>query len=320
MDFSKSLMRCSTIGYFMVNGKEKTPKQVYEATVAKRDQWVAKYDALDERLKSMATGKNTKEKIEVWNQKVRDLEPTKNDEPLPKTAKSYLKRYYSFLKYGKWSASLDKGNKFVNKGKLAEEDSIDLLSKLEKKMLKKNEQRLDNDLLTGVPDIIIGDDIDNAQYIYDIKTSWDAETFFDNLDKELNPYYWWQMQGYLALTNCQYGEVSFCLVNTPEGILNNEKYRLFSRMNVATEDNPEYKQAAQELVNNMTFDDMPIEDRKLTFLVERDDEAIDRIYKRVELCREYLAKLEQLHLQRRFETKSEKDIEEVEEIINFDAE
>lgn len=314
MDFSQAKMHCSIIGYFMCTGKEKTPKQVYEDACAKVIEWQAKYDALGDRLQGMAKGKTTLAKIDDWKAKVAELEPTKNDEPLTKTAKSYLKKYYATLKYGKWSAALDKGNKYVNKGKLAEEDSIDLISVLDKIMVQKNEERIENEFLTGVPDVIIGENILQADYIYDVKTSWDIETFFENLDKDLNPLYWWQLQGYLALTGAKCGEVSYCLVNTPAVILEGEKYRLLNRFDVVSEDDPSFRKAEKELINNMIFDDIPKESRRLRFLVERDDEAIEKIYKRVKSCREYLQHIQELHSKGTFDAKTQENLEEMEEL------
>jgi hypothetical protein len=295
MDFSNALMHCSIIGYFMCEGNTKTPKQIYEDAILSRDNWQAKYNDLTDRLKGMKSGIKILEKIDKWNEKIAELEHTKDDEPLPQTAKSYLKKYYAYLKYGKWSASLDKGNKYTNKGKLAEEDSITLLSRLDKIFLQKNEERLQNEFLTGIPDILVRDNELRVIYIYDAKTSWDIETFFDNLDKDLNPLYWWQIQGYMALTGCDISEVSYCLVNTPETLLEGEKFNLLRRFDVISEEDPSFKKAYNELLNNTTFDDIPMERRRLKFIVERDEEAIQRIYNRIEKCREYLTKLQELH-------------------------
>jgi hypothetical protein len=295
MDFSNALMHCSIIGYFMCEGREKKPMQLYEEAIQARDNWQAKFDALTDKRKEMKGGQNILVKIANWEKKIAELELVKDDDPLPQTAKSYLKKYYAYLRYGKWSAALDKGNKYTNKGKLAEEDSITLLSRLDKIFLQKNEERLENEFLTGIPDILVRDNELRVIYIYDAKTSWDIETFFDNLDKDLNPLYWWQIQGYMALTGCDISEVSYCLVNTPEVLLEGEKYGLLKRFDVVSEEDPTFKKAYKELLNNMTFDDMPIERRRLKFIVERDDEAIQRIYKRIEKCREYLTRLQELH-------------------------
>lgn len=303
----------------MCDSQIKTPKQIYDETCQKRDEWQAKYNALTDRLQGMKKGQGILSKIDALNEKIAELEPTKNDEPLPQTAKSYLKKYYAYLKYGKWAAGLDKGNKYTNKGKLAEEDSITLLSRLDKIFLQKNEERLENEFLTGIPDILVRDNELRVVYIYDAKTSWDVETFFDNLDKDLNPLYWWQLQGYMALTGCEFSEVSYCLVNTPETLLEGEKYALLRRFDVVSEEDPTFQKAYRELLNNMTFDDIPIHERRLKFTVKRDEEAIQKIYKRVSMCREYLSRLQELHAKGTFEAKTIKIVIDSEENTIFDA-
>lgn len=320
MDFTKSLMHCSTIAYFMSEGAGKTPRQLWEEAVDSLDQCQQKYDNLTDRLKGMKTGANMQDKIEKLKAKVVELEPHRNDEPLSQTAKSYLKKYYAYLKYGKWSAALDKGNRYTNKGRLAEPDSIALVSSLDGRKYAKNTARLDNNFLTGEPDVIYWDENEpNKLYIIDVKTSWDIETFMDCLGKDLNPLYWWQIQGYFALTGADSGEVSYCLVDTPESILLKEKFYLAQRLNASIDvsTDPEYLEAERELINNMTFGDIPEVARRIKFTVERDDEAIENIYKRVAKCREYLQAIQELHLKGVFPAKStgDQEVGELEEIM-----
>lgn len=306
-------MHCSTIAYFMQPRKEKTPNQLWQEAAGELDMRQAKYDALEDRLKKMKKGTNMLVGIEKCRAKVAELEPHRNDEPLSKTAKSYLKKYYAYLKYGKWSASLDKGNKYTKKGELGEPDSIRLCGFLDDRPYTKNPERFEDEFLTGEPDIIHL--TVEGPYIIDVKTSWDIETFMDCLGKDLSPLYWWQIQGYFALTGAQSGEVSYCLVDTPEVLLNQEKNWLMNRMDAATELNPEYMAAEKELINNMTFSDMPPQERRIRFTVERDDEAIEKIYKRVVKCREYLAEIEQMHLTGTFAGRSTtEEFAEVEEM------
>lgn len=309
-------MHCSTIAYFMQPGNERTPRQLWEDACEGLANAQKKYDDLTNKLKGMKTGANWQVKIAEWKEKVDELAVNRNEEPLSKTAKSYLKRYYAYLKYGKWSASLDKGNKYTNKGKLAEPESIALCSFLDDRPYFKNPERFDDEFLTGEPDIIYF--APEGVYIIDVKTSWDIETFVDCLGKDLTPLYWWQIQGYMALIGAKSGEVSYCLVDTPPTILEQEKYNLARRMNPAIDVSVDaaYLEAERELVNNMTFStDMPHKDRRIKFTVERDDEAIERIYKRIPKCREYLAEIEAMHLKGVFDAKSEKD-----DSINEDSE
>lgn len=304
IDFSKTLFHCSSIGIIMGAPDKKTPMQEYldaiQARKAKEEEYQIKF--VDTGKEDTKQAVACKKKIEYYANKLIDLELIKNDEVLSSGCKTYLLSVYASEKYGKWSASKDKGNKFTNKGHLCELDSIELISKLDGKIYEKNEERVENEYLTGIPDIFEGESIYNATKIIDIKTSWDIETFFSNLGKRLKSVYWWQLQGYMAITGAKEGEVSFCLVDTPESIINDEKYRLFRRMDVATEENPAYKAAAFELENNLTFGDMPIEDRRMRFKVERDDEAIAKLYRKIDTCRKYLEEIEKMHLENTYDT------------------
>ncbi len=314
-DFSKTNIHCSSIGLVVNNGNKQTPKKKYEKSAAFLNYWQEKYDAIEPSKMHLKSTANTLEKVEYHKANVIALEPFKDDEPLSAGAKFHLKRVYGYAKYHKWCAASDKGTKYTNKGLLAEQDSIELICRVRGILFQKNEERISNDYLTGIPDIFLGESLDKAEYIVDVKTSWDIETFLDNLGKPLNNQYWWQIQGYLAITGAKVGEVAYCLVNTPESILNNEKYRLKERMDIVTDQDPKYLQAEQELVNNMTFDDMAQEERVIRFLVERDDAAIEKIYKKVVECRKYLSEIEELHKTGVFLAKEPVEIEENEEEV-----
>ncbi len=318
-DFSTTNIHCSSISNIINGGKTLTPKQKYERSVGFVTYWQAKYDAIEENKRSQKNAINTLAKLDFHKKSVIELEPFKNDEPLSKGAMSHLKKVYGYAKYGKWCAIADKGTKYTNKGTLAEQTSIELASRVRGAGLVKNEERVNNEFLTGIPDIFLGESIYNAEYIIDIKTSWDIETFLDNLGKPLDNQYWWQIQGYLAITGAKIGEVAYCLVNTPESILNGEKYRLKERMEAVTELDPKYVLAEKQLINNMTFDDIPESERIIRFIVERDDEAIEKVYKKVVQCREYLSEIEKMHLQGIFLAKEPVE-EEVSEEISGEAE
>jgi hypothetical protein len=284
----------------MGTSKGKTNMQKWQDACARQTEFEGKYTQMEDRLKEMKSGAKLLQSIEYWKEKVLILEATKDDEPLSETAKSHLKKVYGYQKYGKWCAAADKGTKYTNKGTIAESDSLVLLSKVKGIQLKKNEERLNNNFLTGIPDAFIGESIYKAGYIIDVKTSWDIETFLVNLGRPLYSLYWWQIQGYLAITGAQVGEVAYCLVNTPQSLINNEIYKLKDRMDVVTDQDPKFLVKEKELINNLMFDDMPEDDRVLRFLVERDDAAIEKVYNRVEKCRGYLLEIESMHNERVF--------------------
>jgi hypothetical protein len=206
---------------------------------------------------------------------------------LSKTAQKHLLDVYIAEKYGR---KKDIQTKQMKKGIEVEQDSIDLLSMYLKMPFSKNDQRFTNDYITGFPDII-----DNDRII-DIKSSYDLWTFIGNIPDKLDSLYHWQMQSYMWLTGAKSAVIAYCLVNTPESIIEQEKYYLLKKMDVATEENPEYVKESMKIEFNMSFDDIAIDERVLMFNVGRNEDDILRIQQKVEKAREFLREIEQTHL------------------------
>ena len=206
---------------------------------------------------------------------------------LSKTAQKHLIEVYIAEKYGR---KRDIQTKQMKKGIEAEQDSIDLLSMYLKLPFSKNEERFKNDFITGLPDIINGDTI------IDIKSSYDLWTFLGNIPDKLDNLYYWQMQSYMWLTGTIKATIAYCLVNTPESIIQQEKYYLLKKMDVISEESPEFIKEAMKIEFNMTFDDISINERILTFNVNRSEDDILRIEHKVLKARTFLQELEQTHL------------------------
>jgi len=199
---------------------------------------------------------------------------------LSETTKTFLMEVFIQQKYGR---KKDISNKYIEKGLLVENDAIKLYSRYKFNEYQKNEELFKNDFLLGTPDIVSDD-------IIDIKSSWDIFTFFSNLNKDVDSAYYWQLQAYLALTGKESAKLAYCLVNTPETLVNDEKRKLMYKMNVATDENPEYLQACDEIDLNMNFDDIP--NRVIEFEVKRNDEDIEKMYSKIKKARIYLTELE----------------------------
>ena len=206
---------------------------------------------------------------------------------LSKTAQKHLLDVYIAEKYGR---KKDIQTKQMKKGIEVEQESIDLLSMYLRMPFSKNEQRFTNDFISGSPDII-----DNDRII-DIKSSYDLWTFIGNIPDKLDNLYYWQMQSYMWLTGTKSAVIAYCLVNTPENIIEQEKYYLLKKMDVATEENPEYVKEAMKIEFNMSFDDIAMEERILMFHVSRNEDDILRIQQKVEKAREFLKEIEETHL------------------------
>jgi hypothetical protein len=205
---------------------------------------------------------------------------------LSKTAKTHLQSVYISLL---WGVEKDITTKQMTKGLDGEEDGITLLSRLDKKFYSKNQERKSNDYVTGHADIV-------HDFIDDLKLSWDAFTFIVNLTEPLSEVYEAQIQTYLWLWDMEVGRVRFALIDTPQSIVEGEKYRLLRSMDVATEEAPEFKRAWEKRQKNYTFSHIPIEHRVITKEVRRDNDFIGQIPEKVEKAREYLTELHELHM------------------------
>lgn len=294
-DFSTARVRASSVYNIMGGYDRKTNLQKLEETAEE----IARQELRKANMKRKDGPGYQKilETIDRLQNCLQVFELVKNDPlPLSDGAKSFCTALYADVKYGKWNPTKDIGNKYTSKGKAAEEASIDLVSRLEKQLYVKNEIMYQNSWLRGTPDIIVGNDPYNAEKIIDVKSPWDAETFFANLNQDLVPQYEHQMQAYMAICNAPVAEVHFCLVDIPDFMWQKERNNLFNRMEVVTEENPSFVAAEKQLWKNLTFGDMPLAERRLKFTVHRDDELIEKIYRQVEKCREYLFEIEKRHL------------------------
>jgi hypothetical protein len=206
---------------------------------------------------------------------------------LSKTAQRHLLDIYIAEKYGR---KKDIQTKQMKKGVAVEQDSINLLSKYMETPFEKNEERLSNAYITGLPDII------NENVVIDIKSSYDLWTFLGNLPDKLDSLYYWQLMSYMWLTNAEVGYIAYCLSNTPDNIIEQEKYYLLKNMDVVSEESPEYVKEAMKIEFNMKFDDIDVSERVLLFKVDRNDEDIAKIERKVLKAREYLHEIEFTHL------------------------
>jgi len=184
----------------------------------------------------------------------------------------------------------------MQKGLEVEEESITLLSRVQKKMLVKNEERLSNEYITGLPDIFEGKSIQEATSITDIKSSYDLFSFLGNIGEPLDNDYYYQLQGYMALSGAEVAYIAYCLVDTPQHIIEGEKYRLLKSMDVVSEESVEFIAEAMKIEKNMKFTDIPKEERVLIFKVDRSDSIIEKIYQKVINARKFLAEFEETHL------------------------
>jgi len=127
------------------------------------------------------------------------------------TAKSYIKQIAKENFYGYRS---EINNKYIQKGLMQEQDSIDLLNTVRFEAYEKNTVRMVDEYMTGECDIITND------LIIDIKTSWSLDTFPVMAEDGYDALYEWQLRAYMMLYNKPKAELIYCMVTTSNELLN----------------------------------------------------------------------------------------------------
>lgn len=204
-------------------------------------------------------------------------------------------------------------SKQMTKGLLQEEEAITLYCRVSKKLFAKNLIRIENDYITGEPDLTDNEDIMKTEKGVDIKCSWSIFSF-PFPDDELSAAYKWQNQCYMFLTGAKFWATAFCLVNAPGHMIKDEKRKLYYSMNCPADNDPEYLLKCVEIEKNMIFNmsefiaaeenknfdfdwpvvypewtfDVPLTNRVIEFIVERDETLIQSIAPTVEKARAYL--------------------------------
>ena len=137
--------------------------------------------------------------------------PKSKTENLSQGAKTYIRQVAKQDFFG-YRVELD--NKYINKGKDQEQDSIDLLNAVRFTNYHKNIFRLEDEYLTGECDILADD------RVIDVKTSWNLETWPATPGEAHDNDYEWQGRAYLMLYEREIFELVFCLVTTKDEFLN----------------------------------------------------------------------------------------------------
>ena len=201
--------------------------------------------------------------------------PRTKGELLSQTAKTYIEEQVIQDKYG---IKKQFYSRYTDKGILVEDDAIKLVSDiLDLGFTWKNEEHFTNDFLTGTPDV------NTDAILLDVKSSWDATTFPFFATEIPTKDYYYQLQGYLELTGKTRALLCYCLVNTPEEMVEDEVRRAHWNANLLEES----IDLRDEVQRRHNFDHIPDNRRVKVFEVEKDEQVIEAIKERVELCREY---------------------------------
>jgi hypothetical protein len=171
------------------------------------------------------------------------------------TAKSYIKQIAKENFYGYRS---EINNKYIQKGLMQEQDSIDLVNTVRFEGYIKNTVRMVDELMTGEADIVTDD------LIIDIKTSWSLDTFPVMAEDGYDAIYEWQLRAYMRLYDKPKAELIYCMVTTSNELLNEWENLYIHRVDHI---------APEKRITVLSFD--------------RDEAKEQEMVERLELCTEY---------------------------------
>ena len=274
INWDKVKVRCSGIGKIMAESRDNpsiTPKQL---------------ERLDElEKKDKLTDNQRTEMIELLVKKANLSKISLSDTCIEYLMEVYAWETEGMIPIGKEALDLVQ----IKKGKLAENDGIKLLSIVRGNIYNKNTERVSNEFLSGEPDVFQGETLMGCEAIDDIKLSWDYPTYLKMGQKPLEKSYISQIRGYGDITGAKVLHISKCLVSAPHEVVEDMKWKLIRRMNVLTEESPEFLKEWEVWYRSMMFDHIPPTQRVNSIKVEPfTPEEKQKIYDRVKYCREWL--------------------------------
>jgi hypothetical protein len=253
----KFKIRCSAIGNIVGGNVGLTDKQQSDLK------------ALEEKDKLTAL-----QEIKIY-----ELKEKRDNPVLPIGAKTYCK---DWLKGQLLDYRYEFSSKYTDKGNIMEDEAIDFIAEhLGYGMLMKNEERKSDEWMQGECDVELN------ELIIDVKNSWDASTFpmFEN--EVPNESYDWQLQGYMNLYDKPKARLIYCLMDTPEHLIERD-----ARWDSIRQGYEELEKSVYDkFVKNLTYPNVDPKLRIKVFDIERDDSKIQKIKDRVILCREYIDEL-----------------------------
>jgi len=176
---------------------------------------------------------------------------------LGETAKSLVKEIWLKDKFGYSEPVVTKQ---MIKGLTMEQDSMELVSLALGGFRMRYSEKIENELITGTPDIVIEDCVE------DIKTSWNIRTF---MNAEISKAYERQLQGYMMLTGKKKARLIYCLVPTSEEQIQEDCKGFFFKYG---QESPEYLEAERQLYhNNEIIKKINYKERVKVFEIEKDE-------------------------------------------------
>lgn len=209
---------------------------------------------------------------------------------LSDTCIEYLMVEYAWRTEGMISVSKESMDLVaMQKGKVVEAMSGKLLSLIDDVEYKVHKPRIYNEYLSGEIDFYAGESILTAYRIADNKASWDYPIFLKKLHTGLEGGQKEQVQGYGDITGAKELYIANTLVDTPDEIIEEMKYRLAKKMGCVTTEDTEFLKEWATWEKSMRFTHIPIHKRAHKIKIEPFTTfEREKLYDRVKVCREWL--------------------------------
>jgi hypothetical protein len=208
---------------------------------------------------------------------------------LSDSCKNYLRSLYLSQRYGnRYSFLGGVGIQQMVRGIKQEDWAVKMLSEFRNKEYFRDKKRLRDTHLIGSVDVLDSKSILTASRIVEIKTKETIGEFNKRIGVPLEDSHFLQMQGYINLANKEIGEVVYCLVPPSEDKIQEQKELFYELKN----NNKKW----ESVESNIRFLDIPLNEKIISYKVERDKNVIDEIYQRVEVCRNWIVDFEKYHI------------------------
>jgi len=214
----------------------------------------------------------------IQEAKLADLIAKRDNPPaLQDGAKTYCQLW---LKEQLYQKRKEFSNKYTEKGNSCEPDGIKLVAEyMGYGEIFKNEKYYENDFMTGTPDLVLADIIE------EVKNSWSAWTFPLFATEIPDKDYPLQVQGYMELAGKKKAGVNYCLIDAPLELMDSEARRQWYKMGNSGDVDMELY---DEVYAKMTYPNLPNALKLKRWEFQHDKSIIDAIERQVGLCREYI--------------------------------
>ena len=164
----------------------------------------------------------------------------------------------------------------MSKGVDQEQSAIELLSEIHQTEYTKNAMQLENDYITGTPDIV--------EPLIDVKIPKDIFTFCGKLG--IPKIYEYQLYCYMILTEQTKGYIAYILANSPDWLIEKE----FNKKSYYKSEDT-WQELEEIIRKHHIFDDIPLNKRIKIFELDYKKDVEYEIYNAVEKARNYMNNL-----------------------------